>query len=118
MNDLRFAFGQLLKNSGSTSVAVLTLALGIGANTASFTLVDTVLLKMLPVSRSSIGPCPSSERTASLNGLPPAARSRRSTSLPATETTALYRVAWLGGQVTSSCFSPNSSAPLPVVVCS
>jgi predicted permease len=49
LKDLRYGFRGIVKRKGFAAIAIITLALGIGANTAIFTLVNAVLLKSLPV---------------------------------------------------------------------
>src|SRR5258708_9608919 len=53
MNDLRFAFRQLLKNPDITGISILTRALGIGANTAIFSVMNALMLRLLPVADPS-----------------------------------------------------------------
>ena len=49
MHDVRFALRMLGKHPGFTAAVVLSLALGIGANTAIFTLIDAVMWRLLPI---------------------------------------------------------------------
>ncbi len=65
LHDIRYGFRMLLKHKSFTAVAIIALALGIGANTAIFSLVNGVLLRPLPF--------PDAERIIYLEGKNPAA---------------------------------------------
>ena len=65
LHDIRYGFRMLLKHKGFTAVAVIALAIGIGANTAIFSLVNGVLLRPLPF--------PDAERIVYIEGKNPQA---------------------------------------------
>jgi hypothetical protein len=55
LQDIRFGFRQLRKHPGFATLAIISMALGIGANTSIFSLVDTALLRPLAVGASAVG---------------------------------------------------------------
>ena len=57
LQDVQFALRSFRRSPVFTSVAVLSLALGIGANTAIFTLVDQLILRLLPVQEPGASSC-------------------------------------------------------------
>ncbi|MEY2531920.1 MAG: hypothetical protein QOI96_2005, partial [Verrucomicrobiota bacterium] len=65
LQDIRYGFRMLIKHKGFTAVAVIALGLGVGANTAIFSLVNGVLLRPLPF--------PDAERIIYIEGKNPAA---------------------------------------------
>ena len=84
LQDVRYSFRQLHKSPGFTAVTLLTLALGIGANTAIFGVINGILLKPLPFSDS--------ERLASL-------RARLDAALTLTEASYRGQNAWQSMQL-------------------
>jgi macrolide transport system ATP-binding/permease protein len=74
LQDIRYAFRSMRKSPGFTAVAVITLALGIGANTAIFTVVNTVFFNPIPVKNA--------ERLLNLYTVDPGVSARNFTFLP------------------------------------
>ena len=97
LHDIHYGFRMLLKHKGFTAVAVIALGLGIGANTAIFSLVNGVLLRPLPF--------PDAERIIYLEGKNPAAG--------ITESNSRFSTLLIGRNKPISSRAPPPTGPVP-----
>jgi putative ABC transport system permease protein len=108
LQDLRYGARTLRKNSGFTAVAILTLALGIGANTAIFSVVNGVLLRPLPYAEPDrLLTIESSQSLPDLDDI-----QKQTQSFEALGATTMQRLDYTGGAEPKQVFSINCNADL------
>ena len=91
LSDLRYGVRMLAKNPGFSAVAILVLALGIGANSAIFSLINAMLLKPLPIERPGELVGIYNEKTTPPGGFGLSRTPTTATSAPAPMASAVWR---------------------------